>query len=72
MARKKKSTLTFLDYILSNKNDMERFDFQTPDEAYAFGQKIREVIKQEGDSECIEVDISNTVVRVKAVNPVAV
>jgi hypothetical protein len=70
--RKRKSDLSFLDYLLTSKNESDRFDFQTPDEAYAFGNKLREQIKLEGDSEVIEVSISNTVVRVRAVNPVAV
>ena len=45
----------------------ERHDFDTPDEAYAFGQKIRDNIAKECYTDKITVSISNTVVRVKII-----
>ena len=57
--------MTFLEYILSGQGDFERFDFKTADEAYQFGIRLRDIIEQEGDDESIQVEISNTVVRVR-------
>lgn len=64
--------MNFLDYILSTKNDYERFDFDSPQDAYSFGTKLREIIAEEGDEESINVEITNTVVRVRVLNPVMV
>lgn len=64
--------MTFLEYLLENNKEFERFDFETPDQAYQFGVKIRNNIDQEGDSDTIEVEISNTVVRVRVLEPVLV
>jgi hypothetical protein len=57
--------MTFLDYLISAGGNSERFDFDTPDEAYNFGTMMRSRIAAEGDSKFLVVDISNTVVRVK-------
>lgn len=64
--------MTFLEYLIDNGKEFERFDFNSPDEAYNFGVKIRYNIEMEGDADTIEVDISNTVVRVKVLEPVLV
>ena len=64
--------MTFLDYLLSGEGEFERFDFDNPTDAYNFGTSIREQVKEQGDEECVQVDISNTVVRVRLLNPVAV
>ena len=56
--------MDILDYLVTSGNEMERFDFDTPDEAYHFGNQLRENIQMEGYYDAIEVKISNTVVRV--------
>jgi hypothetical protein len=63
--------MTFLEYLVDN-NNLERFEFNSPDEAYNFGVRLRDIIAVEGDDECIEVDISNTVVRVRLNEPAIV
>ena len=45
----------------------ERFDFNTHEEARAFGHQLRENIFNEGIDGEVEVSISVTTVRVKAV-----
>lgn len=63
------TTSTFLDYLVANGSDHERFDFSTPDEAYEFGTRLRMNIEAENahSGVCnLEVSISNTVVRVRA------
>lgn len=57
--------MTFLDYFTAHGQDVERFDFDSPDEAYQFGNKLRKIIEKEGETKFIEVEISNTVVRVR-------
>lgn len=57
--------MTFLDYLTSKGSDSERFDFSSPDEAYNFGNRLRDIIKSEGESKFLDVNISNTVVRVR-------
>ena len=57
--------MTFLDYLTANGNESERFDFNSPDEAYQFGNGLRGIIDSEGESKFLNVDISNTVVRVR-------
>lgn len=64
--------MTFLDYVLSGEGEFERFDFENPDDAYNFGWALREQIEREGDSDCISVEMSNNVVRVRLLNPVTV
>lgn len=56
--------MDLLDYLIASGETMERFDFPSHDEAYAFGWKLRENIKAEGYSDCIEVKISVSTVRV--------
>lgn len=56
--------MDILDYLVTSGSEMERFDFDSADEAYAFGTKLRSNIQMEGYFEAIEVKVSNTVVRV--------
>jgi hypothetical protein len=64
MPRKAKRTMTYFDYLESNKG-AERYEFDTPTLAYEFGTTLRRNIQKEGSTEYIEVDISGCVVRVK-------
>ena len=59
--------MTFLEYLNSQGNTHERFDFPDNDSAYNFGTRLRDQIKEQGDSDVISVDISNSVVRVKLI-----
>ena len=62
MAKTKSKRNNFLDYLRGASR--ERFDFSTPQEAYEFGTTIRANLIIEG-IDCVEVDISNTIVRIK-------
>ena len=62
MARTKNKRKNFLDYLRGASK--ERFDFATPQEAYEFGTTLRANLNLEG-IDSVEVDISNTVVRMK-------
>lgn len=62
---------TFEEYIASLPGKKEVMEFDTPNEAYEYGNKLREnVAKEQGvkhwsQVEGISIDISNTVVRIK-------
>jgi len=56
--------MDILEYLIATGSTVERFDFDTHEEAYEFGHKLRENISSEGYSDCIEVKISVTTVRV--------
>jgi hypothetical protein len=56
---------TILDYLEACGTDQDRFDFDHPDRAYAFGNQLRENAKREGVDKRLFVEISNSVVRVK-------
>jgi uncharacterized protein (UPF0303 family) len=57
--------MDLLDYIISTGSSMEMFTFETHDEAREFGHRLRENIKTENLSDCVDVEINVTTVRVR-------
>lgn len=68
---KKTKISSFEEYISQLPGKKEMLEFPTPNEAYDYGNKLREIIAKEQGVDCwkdcdgITVDISNNIVRIK-------
>lgn len=68
---KKTKISSFEEYLQTVPNQKEVMEFPTSQEAYEYGNKLRELIAKEQGVDCwkdcerIEIDISNNFVRIK-------
>lgn len=58
--------ITFYDFLVE-EGGVFKHDADSPEEAYEYGHKLREVIEQEGFSEMISVEINVFTVRARVI-----
>jgi hypothetical protein len=60
------ATMSIIDF-LSESGGVTRFDYDSPNEAYTKGRRMRRNIQNEGLADKVTVEISNTIVRLRLI-----